>query len=181
MIRSFEGHVPRIGEGAFIDRQASVMGRVTIGAGSSVWPCAVLRGDVGDITVGDNTSIQDNCCLHVLAGEYDCHVGSRCTIGHNANLHGCIVEDDCVIGIGAIVLDGAVIGRGSVVAAGALVPPRKVIPPNSMVMGTPAKVVRSLSEDEQAWIGSRWRYYADYTRRFLDDPAELVEPLPLEG
>ena len=171
MIRSFEGHIPKVGEGAYIDAQASVIGRVRIGKGASVWPCAVLRGDIGDITVGDNTSIQDNSCLHVLAGEHDCHVGNRCTIGHNVNLHGCIIEDNCVIGIGAIVLDGAVVGEGSVVAAGSLIPPGKVIPSGSMVMGSPGKVVRKLGDDELAWIRTRWSYYADYTHRFLADPA----------
>ena len=179
MIRSFEGHVPQLGEGVYVDRQASVIGRVRLGKGSSVWPCAVLRGDIGDIIVGEQTSIQDNSCLHVLAGEFDCIVGSRCTIGHNVNLHGCVIEDNCVIGIGAIVLDGAVIGEGSVVAAGALVPPGKKIPPGSMVMGSPGKVVRSLRDDEREWIHTRYAYYADYTRRFLLDPAEEVEPEPL--
>ena len=179
MIRSFEGHVPKVGEGAYIDRQASVIGRVTIGAGASIWPCAVLRGDIGDIVVGAHTSIQDNSCLHVLAGEYDCLVGSRCTIGHNVNLHGCIIEDNCVIGIGSIVLDGAVVGEGSVVAAGSLIPPGKRIPPGSMVMGSPGKVVRQLGDEELDWIRSRWTYYGDYTRRFLADSGDEVDPEPL--
>ena len=179
MIRSFEGHIPKLGAGAYVDRQASVIGRVTIGAGASIWPCAVLRGDIGDIVVGAQTSIQENSCLHVLAGEYDCHVGSRCTIGHNVNLHGCIIEDNCVIGIGSIVLDGAVVGEGSVVAAGSLIPPGKRIPPGSMVMGSPGKVVRQLGEEELEWIRSRWVYYADYTKRFIADSGEEVEPEPL--
>jgi carbonic anhydrase/acetyltransferase-like protein (isoleucine patch superfamily) len=176
MIRSFEGHVPVIGEGAYIDSAAQVIGRCRIGAGASVWPCAVLRGDIGDIVVGDNTSIQDNSTLHVLAGEHDCIVGARCTIGHNVNLHGCVIEDECVIGIGAIVLDGARVGRGSVVAAGTLVPPGKIIPPGAMVMGSPGKVVRMLGDDELTWIRSRYVYYADYTRRFLADPAPPCDP-----
>lgn len=174
MIRSFEGIFPQIGNGAYVDVQAAVIGRVTLGAGASIWPCAVLRGDIGDITVGDHTSIQDNSCLHVLSGEYDCHVGRRCTIGHNVNLHGCTIEDNCVIGIGAIVLDGAVVGEGSVVAAGTLIPPRKIIPPGSMVMGSPGKVTRALREDEIEWIRSRWRYYADYTRRFIEDGTPVL-------
>ena len=179
MIRSFEGHRPKLGEDVYIDRQASVIGQVEIGDGSSVWPCAVLRGDIGLISVGAHTSIQDNSCLHVLAGEHDCYVGSHCTIGHNVNLHGCTIEDRCVIGIGAIVLDGARVGAGSVIAAGSLVPPGKVIPPDSMVMGSPGKVVRTLSEEERAWIGSRWTYYADYTARFRADSGEETTPLPL--
>ena len=95
------------------------------------------------------------------------------------NLHGCTIEDNCVIGIGSIVLDGAVVGEGSVVAAGSLIPPGKRIPPGSMVMGSPGKVVRQLGDEELEWIRSRWTYYGDYTRRFLADSADEVDPAPL--
>ena len=118
--------------------------------------------------------------MHTLHDEFDVYVGNYCTVGHNANLHGCIVEDHCVIGIGSTVLDGAVIGEGSVVAAGAVVPPGKRIPPNSMVMGIPGKVVRSLNEEEQLWARERWRFYADYTKRFLRDGAREIAPVPLD-
>ncbi len=180
MIRSFEGHVPRIGKGAWIDEQSTVMGRCWVGREASIWPGAVLRGDIGNIVVGHHSSIQDNSCMHTLHDEFDVYVGNYCTVGHNANLHGCIVEDHCVIGIGSTVLDGAVIGEGSVVAAGAVVPPGKRIPPNSMVMGIPGKVVRSLNEEEQRWARDRWRFYADYTKRFLRDGAREIAPVPLD-
>src|SRR5579884_2290696 len=142
MLRAYRGAVPSVAASAYIDPSAQVIGNVTIGERASVWPNASLRGDVNSISIGDESNIQDNCTLHCDEGPFPLIIGKRVTVGHQAMLHGCTVEDDCLIGIGAIVLNGAVIGRGSIVAAAALVPEGVVIPPNSLAMGMPAKVRR---------------------------------------
>jgi carbonic anhydrase/acetyltransferase-like protein (isoleucine patch superfamily) len=121
MIRSFRGVAPRIAVSAYVDAGAHLIGHVIIGERSSVWPACVLRGDNEPITIGDDTNIQDGTIMHTDPG-FPTTLGSRVTVGHGCILHGCMVEDDALIGIGAIVLNGARIGRGAVVAAGALVP-----------------------------------------------------------
>lgn len=122
MIRPYRGVFPRIPQSAYVDQAAQVIGAVTLGERASVWPCTVLRGDVNKIVIGDDSNIQDNSVLHGELDRYPVIVGDRVTVGHMACLHGCVVEDDCLIGIGAIVLNGARIGKGSIVAAGSLVP-----------------------------------------------------------
>jgi carbonic anhydrase/acetyltransferase-like protein (isoleucine patch superfamily) len=149
MIRPYRGVVPRIADSAFIDPSAVVIGDVEIGARSSVWPNVSIRGDVNYIRVGDETSIQDNTVLHVDHRVYPCVVGNRVTVGHSVVLHGCVVEDEALIGIGAIVLNGATIGRGAIVAAGALVPEGMAVPADTLVMGMPAKVRRTVTEEEK--------------------------------
>lgn len=139
----------RIHEDTFIAPTAAVLGEVTLGAGSSVWYHAVLRGDMAPITIGEKTNVQDGCLLHV-AERFPLRVGNHVTVGHGAILHGCTVEDGVLIGMGAIVLDGAVIGEGSVIGAGALVGEGKVIPPRSLVVGLPGKVIRQLDEAKAA-------------------------------
>jgi carbonic anhydrase/acetyltransferase-like protein (isoleucine patch superfamily) len=124
------------------------LGDVTLGDHSSVWYGAVLRGDINRIVVGANSNVQDNAVLH-LADDHPCIVGDWVTIGHSANVHACTIEDECLIGIGSTVLDGAVIGAQSIVGANALVPPGMKVPPGSMVLGTPGKVVRTLTEAER--------------------------------
>jgi carbonic anhydrase/acetyltransferase-like protein (isoleucine patch superfamily) len=149
MIRSYRGIHPRIAPSAYIDPSAQVIGDVQIGDRSSVWPLAVLRGDVNAIRIGEETNIQDHSVLHGQTGEYPVIIGNRVTVGHSTVLHGCAVEDDCLIGIGAILLNGARIGRGSVVAAGSLVPKDAVVPPDTLALGVPAKVQRAVSADEK--------------------------------
>jgi gamma-carbonic anhydrase len=149
MIRPYRGVMPRIAASAYIDSSAQVIGDVIIGERSSVWPNVAIRGDVNHIRVGDETSIQDNCVLHVDHDVYPCLVGNRVTVGHSAVLHGCQVEDGVLIGIGAIVLNGAKIGAGAVVAAGALVPEGMEVPSNMLAMGTPAKVRREVTLEER--------------------------------
>lgn len=136
---------PIIPETAWIADTAQVRGRVTLGQHVSVWFGAVIRAEDESVTVGDNTNIQDGALLHISQG-FPCKVGANVTIGHQAIIHGCTVEDGVLIGMGAIVLDGAVIGRGAIVAAGALVPPGMVVPPETMVVGVPAKNVGHLDE-----------------------------------
>lgn len=148
MTDSFLGRAPRFDDSNYIAPTAALVGDVTLGEGASIWFGASLRGDVHWIEVGAGSNVQDNATVHVSRGTHPCRIGARVTIGHNAVVHGCTVEDDALIGIGAIVLDGAVVGAGSLVGAGALVTPNTVIPPRSMVLGAPARVVRPLSDEE---------------------------------
>src|SRR5260370_11337150 len=138
MIRSFRGNAPKVALSAYIDPSAQIIGDVTIGERSSVWPNASVRGDIGPIRIGSETSIQDNCALH-LDEDFPLTIGDRVTVGHSVTLHGCTIEDETLIGIGAIILNGACVRKGSVVAAGALVAEGVEAPPNTPVMGVPAK------------------------------------------
>ena len=147
----FLGKQPVLGEGVYIARTAVVIGDVTIGDHSSVWYHSVLRGDINRIVVGHHTNIQDNAVLH-LADDYACLVGNWVTVGHSAIVHACTVGDECLIGMGAVVLDGAVIGEQCLIGARALVTQRMRIPPGSLVMGSPAKIVRALTTEERAGL-----------------------------
>jgi len=140
---------PQLGQGVYIARGATVLGDVRLGDYSSVWCNAVLRGDINRIVVGHHSNVQDNAVLH-LADEYGCTLGNYVTVGHNAIVHACTVEDEVLVGMGSVILDGAVIGAQSVIGAGALVPQGAQIPAGSMVLGVPAKVVRMLSDKERA-------------------------------
>lgn len=146
---------------AFIAPTAVLRGAVTVGARSSVWFGCVLRGDLAPVIVGTDTNVQDGCILHV---EIDGPVvlGDRVTVGHRAVVHGCTVEDDCLIGIGSVILSNARIGHHSIIAAGALVPEGKQIPPQSIVMGVPGKVVREVTDQEMRRIDHNWRVYVQY-------------------
>lgn len=139
---------PDTASALWVAASATIVGDVTLGLRSSVFYGAVLRGDIARIVVGEGSNIQDNAVVH-LADDLDAMIGSWCTVGHSAIVHACTIEDECLIGMGATVLDGARIGARSMVAAGAVVTPRTVIPPGSMVMGSPAKVTRILSDEEQ--------------------------------
>ena len=149
MIRSFRGTKPRIAASAYVDPGAHAIGDVEIGERSSVWPCVVLRGDIEPIRVGADTNIQDGTVIHTDRG-FPTNIGDRVSVGHAAVLHGCTVEDDSLIGIGACVLTGAKIGRGAVVAAGSLVPEGMEVAPDMLVMGAPAKPRRPVSAEEKA-------------------------------
>jgi carbonic anhydrase/acetyltransferase-like protein (isoleucine patch superfamily) len=151
---------PQIDPSAFVSRHAVIIGDVRLAARSSVWPAAVLRGDINFIDIGEGSNIQDGCVVH-LAENLPVRVGRLVTVGHRATLHACTVEDECLIGMGATILDGAVIGRGSIVGAHALVTGGTKIPPGSLVMGMPAKVVRALSPDEIAGIRKWADHYVD--------------------
>lgn len=168
MIRPFRGHVARVAASAYVDPSAQVIGEVSIGERTSVWPCVVIRGDVGLIRIGHETNIQDNSTLHSDEG-FPLTVGNRVTVGHHVMLHGCTVEDGCLIGIGAIVLNGAKVGAGSVVAAGALVPEGAVIPPDSLVMGIPAKVKRSVTDEEKKRFDLNIQHYLDKTELYRQE------------
>jgi carbonic anhydrase/acetyltransferase-like protein (isoleucine patch superfamily) len=152
---------------AYVDLSAQVIGDVTLGENASVWMNAVLRGDVHSITIGAGSNVQDCAVLHGMKGLYPVIVGERVTIGHNATVHGCVLEDDVLIGIGAIILNGAHIGAGSIVAAGAVIPERTVIPPRSLVAGIPGKVRRSISDNDFEMIRGYARNYLEYTKAYL--------------
>jgi len=165
MIREVPGRRPRIDPDAYVDPQAAVIGDVTIAAGASVWPFAVLRGDQDNyVTLGRNSNVQDNSVLHVTA-EFPCIVGDHVTIGHRAVVHACRVMNNVRIGIGAVVLDGAVIEEGAQVGAGALVPPGKVVPAGWLVMGVPARPVRKMDAAELEDILKNARDYIALWRR----------------
>jgi gamma-carbonic anhydrase len=167
MIRSFGGREPEIARTAYIDPQSVVIGDVAIGEDSSVWPCAVLRGDCHSICIGARTSIQDGCVLHVQSGEYSLTVGDNVTVGHGVILHGCMVESECLIGMGSIILNGATIGSGSIIAAGSLIPERAKIPPGSLVMGSPGKIRRTLLDEEREHILLAAEHYVGFKNAFI--------------
>jgi gamma-carbonic anhydrase len=169
MIRPFRGVMPRIAKSAYIDASAQVIGDVVIGERSSVWLNVSIRGDVNHIRVGDETSIQDNSVLHVDHDLYPCIVGNRVTVGHRVVLHGCAVEDDVLIGIGAVVLNGAKVGRGAVVAAGALVPEGMDVPPNSMAIGMPARIRREVTPEEQERFRKNCENYVRITAIYKEE------------
>lgn len=167
VVRSFEGIVPTLGEGVFLAETAAVIGDVAIGDRSSVWYSTVIRGDVFHIRVGAETSIQDGTVLHVTGGIHATIVGDRVTVGHSVTLHGCTVADECIIGMGATILDRAVIGMHCIVGAGALVTPGTEIPEGHLAVGAPARVKRPLTDEERAWIKSSAAGYVDLASRYL--------------
>lgn len=142
------GKTPDVSRALFVAANASVMGDVVLGAQSSIFYGAVLRGDIAEIRVGEGSNIQDNAVVH-LADDLGAYIGNWCTIGHSAIIHACTIEDQCLIGMGATVLDGARIGARSIVGANSLVPQRFQCPPGSMVYGSPAKIIRPLTDAEQ--------------------------------
>ena len=153
---------------AFVDASAQVIGDVEIGEESSVWMCAVIRGDVHWIKVGKRTSIQDGTIVHAMTGTHPTSIGDNVTIGHAAVVHGCTVEDQCLIGMGAILLNGSHVGAGSIVAAGALLVEGQQIPPRSLVMGSPGKVKRLLTQAQVADIQKYADRYVGYRLEYMD-------------
>jgi gamma-carbonic anhydrase len=168
MLQSFGGKSPRVAESALVQVTAAVIGDVEIGAESSIWFHTVVRGDIHFIRIGRRTNIQDLSVLHVRRGDSPVVIGDGVTVGHRAVLHGCAVADDVLVGIGAIILDGAEIGSESVVGAGSLVPPGKIIPPRSFVLGSPARILRSVTPGEIGWIRDTADRYVEYTRLYKE-------------
>ena len=160
LIVPFAGNTPTVAKSAWVAPNATLVGRVALGVRASVFYGAVLRADVDSITIGDDTNLQDNVTMHCDAGK-PASVGARVSVGHGAILHGCTVEDDCLIGMGATVLNGAVIGTGSLVAAGAVVLEGTIVPPGSLVAGVPAKVRRELTDDEKVGIRANAEHYLE--------------------
>jgi len=168
MIRSFRGMKPRIAASAYIDPGAHVIGDVEIGERSTVWPAAVLRGDIEPIRIGMETNIQDGTVVHTDKG-FPAIIGDRVSVGHAVVLHGCTVEEDSLIGMGARVLNGARIGRGAVVAAGSLVPEGMEVPPDTLVMGAPAKPRRAVTAEEKARFEKGVAGYMERGRQYKEE------------
>jgi carbonic anhydrase/acetyltransferase-like protein (isoleucine patch superfamily) len=167
MLRPYRGRLPVVDPSAYIDESAQIIGDVTVGAESSVWMNVVIRGDVNPIRIGARSNVQDGTVVHVMNRTHPTFIGDDVTIGHGALIHGCTLEDRVLIGMGAIVLNGAVVGEDCIVAAGALVTEGAVIPPRSMVMGSPAKVRRPVSDVEAASILQYARNYVGYRLDYM--------------
>lgn len=168
-LRPYQDHWPQLGDGVYIDPAAVVIGQVRIGAHSSVWPTTVIRGDVNQINIGSETNIQDGSVLHVthvreVGGGFALNIGDRVTIGHKVILHGCAIGDECLIGMGAVVMDGARLHRHVLLGAGSLVPPGKDLEGGYLWLGNPVRRVRPLREEEL----SQFAYSAAHYRRLKD-------------
>ncbi len=174
MIRSYRGRWPQIAKSAYIDPAAVLIGEVTIGEQASVWPGAVIRGDVHWIRIGARTNIQDGSVLHVMKDECPLSIGDGVTVGHGAVLHGCTVESRVLVGMGSIVLNHVRIGGGSIIGAGTLVPQRTVVPPSSLFMGHPGIIWRSLTEQDLATIDAYAARYIEYAESYRNEP--LAQP-----
>jgi carbonic anhydrase/acetyltransferase-like protein (isoleucine patch superfamily) len=167
VLRPYRGTVPRVHSSAYIDESAQVIGDVEIGEESSVWMCAVLRGDVHWIRVGRRSNLQDGVIVHGMTGTHPTTIGDHVTIGHGAVVHGCTIGNQCLIGMGAILLNGAQVGAGSIVAAGALLIENMKVPPKSLVMGSPGKVKRLLTQAETADIRAYADHYVGYRLDYM--------------
>ena len=174
MIRRYQGHLPTVPSSCYIDLSAQVIGDVTLGENSSIWMNAVLRGDVNSIRVGSNSNVQDCAVLHGQRYLYSVTVGDWVTIGHNATVHGCVVEDAVLIGMGVTILNDCRIGEGSIIAAGAVLPEHTIVPPRTLWAGVPGKQRRELGDKDRELILEYARNYLDYTRIYL---AEMNDSL----
>lgn len=166
MIKPYKGMLPKIDPSVYIDDSAQIIGDVEIGADSSIWPCAVIRGDVNYIRIGKMTSVQDGCLLHVMHKTHPLFVEDMVTLGHGVILHGCRIKSRCLIGMGAIVLDGAEVGEDSIVAAGSVVTENTIIPSGWMAVGAPAKPKRELTEKEIERIKQSAYNYIEYVKSY---------------
>ena len=169
---TYNGKVPEIHESAYVAGNAIVLGDVVIGAGSSVWFNAVVRGDENYIRIGSRTNVQDNCVLHVTHKTHPLFLGDDITIGHGAVVHGCRIKNVCLIGIGAIILDGAVVGEESIVAAGSVVKEGMIVPPRTLVAGVPAVVKRELTREDIDYIMSLTNNYVEITKIYSSQPGQ---------
>ncbi len=174
-VRVFENFIPKIAASAYVDDTALVLGKVTLAEDVSLWPQVVARGDVNSIEVGARTNIQDGTILHVShdsefdPGGFPLRIGADITVGHQAILHGCTIEDRCLIGIGATVMDGAIVRSGAIVGAGSLVPPGRDLEGGYLWLGSPARKVRPLREKEIGFLEYSARHYVELKNRYLAD------------
>ena len=167
LIKSFRGKKPKFGDNCWFAENATIVGDVTMGKNCTVWFNTVVRGDVHSIAIGDNTNIQDGAVIHGTYQKAKTVIGSGISIGHNAVIHGCTLEDDVLIGMGAIVMDGVVVGEESIVGAGSLLTPGTEVPPRSLVHGRPARVVRKVTDDEvENFIMFGVRSYLEYKESY---------------
>jgi carbonic anhydrase/acetyltransferase-like protein (isoleucine patch superfamily) len=169
MIRSYKGITPTIPASCYVDSSSQIIGDVVLGEHASVWMNAVLRGDVNSIRVGAHSNVQDCSVLHGMKGQFKVLLGEYVTVGHSVTLHGCVIEDRCLIGMGSIILNGARIGAGSIIAAGTLIPENTVVEPGSLWMGSPGKFRRKLEEKDQESIMRYAKNYLDYKEAYLQE------------
>src|SRR5438445_3684847 len=167
MIRSYKGIMPTIPDSCYVDESAQVIGDVVLGENASIWMNAVLRGDVHSIRIGAHSNLQDCSVLHGMKQQYGVFVGEYVTVGHSVTLHGCTIEDRCLIGMGSIILNGAKIGAGSIIAAGTLIPEKAVVEPGSLWMGSPGKFRRKLEGKDQETILRYAKNYLEYKDSYL--------------
>ena len=168
-IETFEGISPDVHPSVFIAASADVIGRVKIEQHASIWYNATLRGDINDIVIGPKSNVQDNAVIH-LADDYGAYIGELVTVGHSAIIHACTVKDEVLVGMGACILDGAVIGERSIIGANALVTGGMEIPPGSLVLGSPAKVVKTLDKEQQVDIKKWAEKYVTNSRKYMNRP-----------
>ena len=158
---------PQVHDSCFVYKTAVIIGNVTIGKNTGVWPNAIIRGDQNSIVIGDNSNVQDNCVVHVN-DEFKVTIGNNVSLGHGAIVHGATVEDNVIIGMNAVVMNGSVIGQGSVVAAGALVKEGAIIPPNSLVVGIPGKIAREGDKSLEEYAIKNAQVYVELAQRHKD-------------
>ena len=166
LLKAYGGQVPRIDATAWLAEDATVVGDVELGPGASLWYGVVVRGDVNTVRIGARSNVQDLSVVHVTGGTHPTVVGEDVTVGHRVVLHGCTVHDRCLIGIGSVVLDGAEIGPDAMVGAGALVPPGMKVPPRTLVLGSPARVTRALTDAEVAHLRESAARYVEHAARY---------------
>lgn len=168
MLKQFRSKTPQVDKSAFVAENATLIGSVTVGANSSIWFGAVVRGDSNSITIGARTSVQDLCVFHV---DFNCPmtIGNDVTVGHRATIHGATIKDRVLVGMGSIVMNGAVIGEDSIIGAGAIVTENTVVPPGSLILGVPAKVKRAVTDEEKERILLSAKHYAEFAGEYLKD------------
>ena len=178
MLETYRKIKPKIGKKVYLAKSADIIGDVTIGDESSIWPQVVIRGDVNHIRIGRNTNVQDGTVIHVthpyakVPAGHAVIVGDDVTIGHQVTLHGCTLQDLCLVGMGSIVLDGAVIESGVMLGAGSLVPPHKVLTSGFLWLGSPVKQVRPLTQEERDWIAYSAKHYVNLKNTYLGGKAK---------
>jgi len=169
MIRSYKGVTPTVPPSCYVDESAQLIGDVVLAEHVSIWMNAVLRGDVHSIRIGPHSNVQDCCVLHGMKEQYGVFVGEYVTVGHSVTLHGCVIEDRCLIGMGSIILNGARIGTGSIIAAGTLIPEKTIVQAGSLWMGAPGKFRRKLEEKDQETILRYANNYLGYKESYLGE------------
>ena len=165
MIEKYLEISPELGKEIYISPGAKVIGKVKIGEHVSIWPGAVVRGDINEISIGNYSNVQDNCVLHVDP-KYSLKIGSYVTIGHGAILHGCKIEDNVLIGINSTILDGAKIGKCSIIGAGSVIPEKKEIPPYSLVVGVPGRIIKKLTEESEKRLKEHALHYWEIAKNY---------------
>lgn len=178
MIRPYKGVKPTIPATCYVDDSAQIIGDVVLGEHASVWMNAVIRGDVHEIRIGAHSNVQDNSVLHGMKQQWGVYLGEYVTVGHTVTLHGCVIEDRCLIGMGSILLNGVVVGHGSIIGAGTLIPEKTIIEPNSLWLGSPGKFRRQLEKDDEAMILRYAENYLGYKKAYLLERKEHAAESP---